>query len=249
VKRVDFGEAMTNSVCIYQEKAVCLTKYGPYSYQTVEEILARKDFERRSGRFDHANEFWWGIGEKFAKAVCYLCETHSAKTVLFTPIKDLEQKARATAPSHIFVWRKYRTLRSNKLIDVPEHVLMTSADYSDYFALVCKSTDPIRAAKIGKFANHHYKNLRRKGAGFELGSSKRGQLTTASLVKCTDRPITAADCDATIEFAAQLCTPYCVQLLDWKRVPISTIRSLNQNIRAGLLTIDQWPLLLAEIRK
>src|SRR5258707_1695109 len=39
---------MTNNVFIFQEKAVCITKYGPYSYQTIEEILARKDLERRA---------------------------------------------------------------------------------------------------------------------------------------------------------------------------------------------------------
>src|SRR6266436_5710661 len=141
---------MTNSVSIYQEKAVCLTKYGSYSYQPVEEILARKHFERRSGKFDHANEFWWGIGEPYAKAICHLCEKYAAKTVLFTPTKGSTTEA---SPSHVFVWRKYRTLANNKVVDIPEHVLMTSADYSTYFALVCKSTDPIRPAKIGKFAN------------------------------------------------------------------------------------------------
>jgi hypothetical protein len=239
-----------DSVYIYQEKAVCLTKYGPYSYQTVEEILLRKDLERRSGKFDHANEFWWGFDGKCAEAICHLCEHNAAKTVLFTPIKNQETNA---PPSHVFVWRKYRSPGNNKVFDVPEHVLMTSRlEYSTYFALVCKSNDPMRPAKVGKFANCHYKNLiksKRNAAGYELGSGKRGQLTTAPLVKWTDRPIRAAECDATIEFAAQLCAPYCVELLDRKRVPTSTIRSLNQNIRTGLPTIDQWLLELAEIRK
>src|SRR5262245_36238746 len=174
---------MTNSLYIFQEKAVILTKYGSYSYQNVKEILDRKDLERRSGRFDHANEFWWGFGEKCAGAICYLCEKHAAKTVLFAPIKNPRTE---DPPSHLFVWRKGQTLRNNKVVDIPEHVLMTSRDYSSYFALVCKSTDPIQPAKIGKFANSHYKNLRRKGKGYEFGSCKRGQLTTAPLLKCTD---------------------------------------------------------------
>jgi hypothetical protein len=150
----------------------------------------------------------------------------------------------------MYLCGEYRTLRNNKVVNVPEHVLMTSrTDYSTYFALVCKSTVPIRPGKIGKFANSHYKNLKRNAVGYELGSSNRGQLTTAPLVKWTDRPIKAAECDATIEFAAQLCAPYCVELLDWKRVPTSTIRSLNQNIKTGLPQSGRWPLKVAEIRK
>ena len=168
---------MTNDVFIFQEKAICLTKYGHYSNQIARHILDRKELERRSGQFDHAKRVLVGNGEKGTPAsICYLVERYAAKTVLFTPIKN--QKT-LTPPAHVFVWRKYRTLTRNRIDDVPEHVLMTSSiDYSTYFALVCKSTDPIGPERIGKFSNRHYKNLKKNASRYELGSCDRGQRTT-----------------------------------------------------------------------
>jgi hypothetical protein len=57
------GAAMNNAP-IFQEPAVYFTKFGPESGETASAILARKELERKSGTADHANEFWWGIGEK-----------------------------------------------------------------------------------------------------------------------------------------------------------------------------------------
>ena len=47
---------------MFEQEAVCLTKFGPELDETAKEILARKDLERRSGIRAHKNEFWWGIG-------------------------------------------------------------------------------------------------------------------------------------------------------------------------------------------
>ena len=58
-----FG-AMIRRIPVFQQGAVCLTKFGPESGETAKEIVARKDLERRSGIGAHKNEFWWGIGEK-----------------------------------------------------------------------------------------------------------------------------------------------------------------------------------------
>ena len=55
---------MIRRIPVFQQGAVCLTKFGPESGETAKEILARKDLERRSGVGAHKNEFWWGIGEK-----------------------------------------------------------------------------------------------------------------------------------------------------------------------------------------
>jgi hypothetical protein len=51
-------------VPVFQQGAVCLTKFGPESGETADEILARKELERLSGVGAHKNEFWWGVGEK-----------------------------------------------------------------------------------------------------------------------------------------------------------------------------------------
>ena len=39
---------MIKRIPVFQRATVCLTKFGPESGETAEEILARKDLERRS---------------------------------------------------------------------------------------------------------------------------------------------------------------------------------------------------------
>src|ERR1700730_14214456 len=222
MRKVGWGKSMKNKVPIVREKAVCLTKYGPEGSECPEEILPRKDFERRSGRGDHANEFWWGIGEKgTAESIWHLITECAAKMVLFAAIKD--PKRSNHSPEQVFVWRKYRMLNNNKTYDIPEHVLVTSSINGKggkvkqmHFALVCKTDDPIEEAKLWKFSNCHYRNLKKQktGKGYELGSCERGQRTTAPLVKWTNQPIVDAECDATISFMAKLCVPNCVELCD-----------------------------------
>jgi hypothetical protein len=74
VNKADTGAAMNNNP-IFHEPAVCLTKFGPESGETANAILARKDWERKSGTANHANEFWWGIGEKgTAESIRHLVE-------------------------------------------------------------------------------------------------------------------------------------------------------------------------------
>ncbi|HEX9808822.1 MAG TPA: hypothetical protein VGC25_04370, partial [Alphaproteobacteria bacterium] len=92
---------------IFQPKAVVLTKFGPDATESAEQILARKELERRSGRRTHENEFWWGIGEKgIAKSICYLIEHHAGRAILFTTIKD--QKPPANSSAEVFVWNRYK---------------------------------------------------------------------------------------------------------------------------------------------
>ena len=139
------------------------------------------------------------------------------------------------------------------LQDIPKHVLITSAAVTKggttptkYFALVCNSSV---ALKIGgrafRFSNSHYKTLGKDG---KLGKSARGQRTTAALVRLTNSPISGAECDSLIDFYADLCTPYCVELFDPVRISPSVVAKLNQQIASGL-GIRQWRLAVATIRQ
>ena len=48
---VNWGDivAMIRRIPVFQQGAVCPTKFGPESGETAKEIVARKDLERRSG--------------------------------------------------------------------------------------------------------------------------------------------------------------------------------------------------------
>jgi hypothetical protein len=240
------------SSCVPTE-AVCLTKFGPESGETAKEILARKDLERRSGTRAHKNEFWWGIGEKgTAQSISYLISQHGANVVLFSAIKG-QKPPKNDSASDALVWRKYRMLGSGVLHDIPKHVLITSAAVTKsgkirttHFALICNSSVPIKMGEhVFRFCNPHYKNLSKDG---ELGKSARGQRTTTALVKWTSSTISGAECDSLIDFSAQICAPYCVELSDPKRIPPSTAATLNRQIAKGL-GIGKWKLAVTNIRR
>ena len=117
------------------------------------------------------------------------------------------------------------------LQDIPKHVLITSAAVTKggttrtkHFALVCSSPVPLKiGGRAFRFSNPHYKNLSKDG---KLGKSARGQRTTTALVRWTSSPISGAACDSLIDFSADLCTPYCVELFDAMRISPSAVAKL-----------------------
>jgi hypothetical protein len=247
-----FG-GMIRRIPVFQQAAVCLTKFGPESGETAKEILARKDLERRSGVGGHKNEFWWGVGERgTAQAIQTLISQHGGNIVLFAAIKDQKPPNKGSATDAL-VWRKYRMLGGDILQDIPKHVLITSAAVTKggttrtkHFALVCSSRVPLKiGGRAFRFSNPHYKNLSKDG---KLGKSVRGQRTTSALVRWTSSPISGAECDSLIDFSAALCTPYCVELFDPMRISPSAVAKLNQQIAHGLHP-KQWLHAVATIRR
>ena len=244
---------MIRRIPVFQQAAVCLTKFGPESGETAKEILARKDLERRSGVAAHKNEFWWGVGEKgTAQAIQTLISQHGGNIVLFSAIKDQKPPNKRSA-TDVLVWRKYRILGGAILHDIPKHVLITSAAVTKrgtirtrHFAIVCNSNVPLKiGGRAFRFSNPHYKTLSKDG---KLGKSARGKRTTTALVRWTTSPISGAECDSLIDFSADLCAPYCVELFDPMRISPSAVAKLNQHIAHGLHP-TQWLHAVATIRQ
>ena len=201
---------MIRRIPVFQQAAVCLTKFGPELGETAKEILARKDLERRSGVGAHKNEFWWGVGEKgTAQSIQTLISQHGGNIVLFSAIKDQKPPNKGSATDAL-VWRKYRMLGGDILHDIPKHVLITSAAVTKggtirtrHFALVCNSSGPLKiGGRAFRFSNPHYKNLSKDG---KLGT--RGQRTTTALVRWTSFTISGAECDRLIDFSADIARP------------------------------------------
>ena len=162
---------MIKRIPVFQQAAVCLTKFGPKSGETAGEIVARKELERLSGVDAHKNEFWWGVGEKgTAQSISVLISHYGANVVLFSAIKKQKLSNDGSA-SNLLVWRQYHVLGSSVSHDIPKHVLITSAALAKngsprlaHFALVCKSRFPIKTGKpVFRFSNAHYKNLGGRG--------------------------------------------------------------------------------------
>src|SRR5271156_4348158 len=101
---------MLRRIPVFEQGAVCLTKFGPEAGETAREILSRKDLERRSGVGAHKNEFWWGVGDKgTAESTKTLISQHGANVVLFSALKDQKPPNKRSATDAL-VWRKYRML-------------------------------------------------------------------------------------------------------------------------------------------
>src|SRR3984885_14317609 len=99
--------AMIRRIPAFQHAAVCLTKFGPESGETAEEIVARKDLERRAGGGPHRNELWCGVGEKStAQSTQTLISQRGGDTVLFSAIKD-QRPTNKGSETDALVWRKY----------------------------------------------------------------------------------------------------------------------------------------------
>ena len=187
-----------------------------------------------------------------AQSIKTLISQHGANVVLFSAIKDQKPPNKGSA-TDAFVWRKYRMLGGDILHDIPKHVLITSAAMTKrgttrtkHFALVCNSSVPLKiGGRAFKFSNSHYKNLSKDG---KLGKSARGQRTTAALVRWTSSPISGAECDSLIDFSADLCAPYCVELFDPMRILPSSVAKLNQQIAHGLHP-TQWLHAIAIIKQ
>ena len=197
--------------------------------------------------------FGGALAEKgTAQSIQTLISQHGGNIVLFSAIKDQKPPNKGSATDAL-VWRKYRMLGGDILQDIPKHVLITSAAVTKsgtvrttHFALVCNSSVPLKmGGRAFRFSNRHYKNLSKDG---KLGKSARGQRTTAALVRWTSSPISGAECDSLIDFSADLCTPYCVELFDPARISPSAVAKLNQQIARGLHP-TQWLHAVATIRR
>jgi hypothetical protein len=131
-------------------------------------------------------------------------------------------------------------------------VLITSAAVTKsgivrttHFALICNSSIPIiMGGHVFRFDNRHYKKVSKDGT---LGKPARGQRTTTALVRWTTSPISGAECDSLIDFSAQLCAPYCVELSDPKQISFVVIATLNQQIANGF-NVSQWMSTVSGIR-
>jgi hypothetical protein len=242
---------MLKRIPVFQQEAVCLTKFGPELGETAGEILARKDLERRSGTRAHKNEFWSGIGERGTAQSINRLISHGANVVLFCAIKNQELSENGSA-SDLLVWRKYSVLGGKELHDIPKHVLITSAAVTKtgrirrtHFALTCNSSGPIKmGGRVFRFSNLHYETLSKDG---KIGKPAGGQRTTTALVRSTSSPISGAECDTIIDFSANLCAPYCVELSDPKQISFGVIAALNQQIANGL-NVSQWTSIVSGIR-
>jgi len=123
----------------------CWTRFGTEAAQSIEQIIARKEEERRANN----GMFFWGIGNAVGPSMRELLQRETCPQVLFSPIKSAP-RAQDVAPPAVVAWTSGQTL-SGESFRVPDHSLITSRFDPEsprvaHYALVCFSKEPLRLA-------------------------------------------------------------------------------------------------------
>ena len=127
------------------------TKMGADGGQTLEAILARREFERQTGN----GVFWWAIGNSLGLAVHQKArEAGGALPVLFSRILS-RSNSRDTDPYEIFRWSEWQD-SSGAIHKVPKHIFLWSRGIDrkkkqKHYALVCRSDEPVTLGDHGPF--------------------------------------------------------------------------------------------------
>jgi hypothetical protein len=114
----------------------CWTRFGTEAGETIQEILARKDLERRR----NDGLFLWGIGNAVAPSLRALLELEPEPEVLFSPIRSPPREVDVN-PSAVIAWRTGRDLEGSPC-RLPDWSTVTSRSCPQgrrRYALVCYS--------------------------------------------------------------------------------------------------------------
>jgi hypothetical protein len=117
------------------------TKMGVESGEDLNQILARKEKERKLGK----GVFWWGIGSSLGASVREQARAQGGRLpVLFSTMLSRPKDADAS-PTVIWQWTRWEG-EDGSLRDIPSHVKVISRgdpSKGKHYALVCYSNEPL----------------------------------------------------------------------------------------------------------
>ena len=224
------------------------TKMGADGGQQLEAILARREFERKTGQ----GVFWWAIGNSLGLAVSERAkEQGGVLPVIFSRMPSKSHR-RDTHPSEIMLWPQWQDA-DGTIHEVPGHILLWSqgADLrrkQKHFALVCHSDDPVRLGDHGPFHPARCKTHR----GRQPGSSQ----VTALLHDDSSDSHTASK--SQFGFRASLIEPWFVTLVNPQPLPPSLRAELSNwptddndwaSFKSGIASYCATPSHLATLRQ
>ena len=188
--------------------AFCWTRFGVEAGEAIDEIIKRKDHERR------ANDgiFFWGIGNSVAPAMRELVAQVNAPEVLFSPIKSRPRHV-DVAPESVALWSAGETLSGRKF-QLPRGVRITSrwrGSSTPHYALVCRAESHLEFGELGWLNPASLRNLLR---GTSIGASQ-----VTAVVRRDDVAGPANGTGYVVALRAQLVEPYFVRLHQPARLP------------------------------
>jgi hypothetical protein len=176
----------------------CWTRFGTEAGERIDEIIRRKEIERRAC----GGRFFWGIGNAVGPGVGELVRQTAKPVVVFSPISG-RPRPRDVTPTSVVRWLAAET-PSGDHFELPPAVRITSRAGSRYhYALVCACDEPLRLEERGRVDFGTLRNLR---SGNPLGAS---QVTAV-----VQRVATPGGRSYPVAMTATLVAPYVVRLVD-----------------------------------
>lgn len=191
----------------------CWTRFGTEAGQRLEEILARKEQERKANN----GVFFWGIGNAIGPSMLELLRRTRSPEAVFSPIQSVPRREDAT-PESVVAWSEAQTLSGEKY-RLPQRSLITSRidplrPKLKHYALVCCRKIPIA---IGA----PYEHLQFSGLRNLLTNRPVGASQVTAVVHMTPSSSEEKSRSYNVAFRAFLTPPYFIELTT--PVPLSDL--------------------------
>ena len=195
----------------------CWTRFGTEAGETIEEILARKEDERRR----NGGIFLWGVGNALGPSMRELILREARPEVLFSPILSKPRFA-DVSPARLAAWHGGRDL-SGSPVELPSCSVVTSrfeagSEKGSHYALVCRSETPLKLDPEG-CAILPLRKLKNLLTGRKVGASQ-----VSAVVTLSRQPVSTSSAEYRVAMRAELVYPYFMTLVD--PLPWASAKSL-----------------------
>jgi hypothetical protein len=149
---------------------VCWTRMQSEAGQDLDQIIARKELERRAGK----GLFAWGVGSPPSTLVPQLAGARAEVDIHFSRMRS-PPKADDRSPRATYVWRTYFDPYGVEC-PLPPHLVITSRAHTaggpkrNHYALLCFSERRLALTDLGPFDPDCFRNA--SGSGGRIGSSQ-----------------------------------------------------------------------------
>ncbi|BCH35250.1 hypothetical protein MesoLjLc_71800 [Mesorhizobium sp. L-8-10] len=221
----------------HEPELLCWTRMQSEGGQKLEDIVARKELERRAGD----GVFFWGVGNAPAVATSTYARLGIPVPVIFSVMKG-RPKAVDASPRSLLVWRRYLDMYGAER-ELPPQALITSrgetgaGDKKRHYALMCRSLTPLKLSKGVRFDPAAFRNV-----GVNRGPVGASQVT--ALIQRI-QPDGVGDYEANI--SAELTGSYWIRLTDPVMLDASSIESVEHSIEDA--SPREWLRLVADFRQ